>query len=135
MIERFYEPVLSKKDKTLGTIKFDGLNIKEIRLKSLRESIGYVPQEPTLIIGTIRENMLFGNKDATDEEINDALRQANAQFVFELEDKLDTFIGTSSVVNLSGGQKQRLAIARALLKKPKILILDEATSALDPISE
>lgn len=113
----------------------DGLNIKKIKLKDLRESIGYVPQEPTLIIGTIRENLLFGNKDASDLELESALVKANAQFVFDFEDKLDTFIGTSSVVNLSGGQKQRLAIARALLKNPMILILDEATSALDPQSE
>jgi ABC-type multidrug transport system fused ATPase/permease subunit len=71
----------------------------------LRESIGYVPQEPTMIIGTIKENLLFGNKDASDKEIYEALRKANAQFVFDFELKLDTFIGTSSVVNLSGGQK------------------------------
>ena len=69
----------------------------------MREAIGYVPQEPTLIIGTIRENLLFGNKDASDEELVKALEKANAQFVFEFEKKLDTFIGTSSVVNLSGG--------------------------------
>ena len=128
MVERFYDPVY-------GTITFDGVDIKEILLKSLRESIGYVPQEPTLIIGTIRDNLLFGNRDANDEQIKKSLTKANAQFVFEFERGLDTFIGTSSVVNLSGGQKQRLAIARALLKNPKILILDEATSALDPQSE
>lgn len=103
MVERFYEPVINKNDNSLGRIKFDGLDIKNILLKNLRESIGYVPQEPTLIIGTIRENMQFGNKDATDKDINDALKQANAQFVFDFEKKLDTFIGTSSVVNLSGG--------------------------------
>jgi len=135
MIERFYDPAKNEIDNLPGTISFDGQDIKTIKLAALRESIGYVPQEPTLIIGTIRENLLFGNRDASDVEIERALYKANAQFVFEFERKLETFIGTSSVVNLSGGQKQRLAIARALLKNPKILILDEATSALDPQSE
>ena len=135
MIERFYDPIKNAFDNMPGAISFDGQDIKTIKLADLRESIGYVPQEPTLIIGTIRENLLFGNRDASDEEIKRALQKANAQFVFDFERKLDTFIGTSSVVNLSGGQKQRLAIARALLKNPKILILDEATSALDPQSE
>lgn len=134
MIERFYDPVKNP-DGTMGSIRFDGTDIKTISLKKLRESIGYVPQEPTLIIGTIRENLLFGNRDATDQQIEQALIKANAEFVFAFDKKLDTFTGTSSVVNLSGGQKQRLAIARALLKDPKILILDEATSALDPQSE
>jgi ABC-type bacteriocin/lantibiotic exporter with double-glycine peptidase domain len=94
-----------------------------------------VSQEPVLILGTIRENLLYGNVDATEEDINDALEEASATFVNDLEHKLDTYIGSSSVLNLSGGQKQRIAIARALVKKPKILILDEATSALDPQSE
>lgn len=88
-----------------------------------------------MIIGTIKENLLYGNRDATDKQIKDALRRANATFVYDFEAKLETFIGSGSVVNLSGGQKQRLAIARALLKQPKILIFDEATSALDPKSE
>ena len=88
-----------------------------------------------MIIGTIRENLMFGNKDATEEDLKKAIERANAQFLFDFENKLDTFLGTSSVINLSGGQKQRIAIARALLKNPKILILDEATSALDPRSE
>jgi ABC-type multidrug transport system fused ATPase/permease subunit len=104
MIERFYDPVKNP-DLSLGSVLFDGEDIKSISLKKLRESIGYVPQEPTLIIGTIRENMLFGNKDATDKQIEEALVKANAEFVFGFENKMNTFIGTSSVVNLSGGQK------------------------------
>lgn len=85
-----------------------------------------------MITGTIRENLLYGNVDATAEEIDEVLRWANATFVYNMENKLDTYVGSTAVLNLSGGQKQRIAIARALLKKPKILILDEATSALDP---
>ena len=88
-----------------------------------------------MIMGTIRDNLLFGDKDATEKDMREALNQANAQFVFDSGDGLDTFVGTAGVVNMSGGQKQRIAIARALIKKPKILILDEATSALDPKSE
>ena len=133
MILRFYDPI--EYEEHTGRITFDDLDIRNIRLDLLRESIGYVPQEPTMIIGTIRENLMFGNKDATEEEIKKAIDRANAQFLFDFEKKLDTFLGTSSVINLSGGQKQRIAIARALLKNPKILILDEATSALDPRSE
>ena len=103
MIERFYDPVRNTADNSLGSITFDQQDIKSIKLKDLREAIGYVPQEPTLIIGTIRENLLFGNKDASDEQIMRALKKANADFVFDFERKLDTFIGTSTVVNLSGG--------------------------------
>ncbi len=128
MIERFYNP-------KEGEIYFDETNIKDITLKGLRESIGYVSQEPVLILGTIRDNILFGNVEATEAEIHEALTKANATFVFGMEHGLDTYIGSASVLNLSGGQKQRIAIARALVKKPKILILDEATSALDPRSE
>mmetsp|Transcript_20905 Transcript_20905/g.32376 ORF Transcript_20905/g.32376 Transcript_20905/m.32376 type:complete len:165 (+) Transcript_20905:1370-1864(+) len=128
MIERFYDP-------KIGEIFFDKTNLKDISLKNLRDSIGYVSQEPVLILGTIRENLLNAKHDATEADIEEALRKANATFVKTLENGLDTYIGSSSVANLSGGQKQRIAIARALIKSPRILILDEATSALDPKSE
>lgn len=92
---------------------------------ALRETIGYVSQEPVLIIGTIRENLSYGNHSATEAEMIESLRMSSANFVFEdqgdikkLEKGLDTFVGASSLVNLSGGQKQRIAIARALIKKP-----------------
>ena len=92
-------------------------------------------QEPVLFATTLRENLLFGNQNATDEEIMTALKQAEAlDFVEELKDKLDTYVGTGGG-QISGGQKQRIAIARALLKNPKILLLDEATSALDRRNE
>jgi ABC-type multidrug transport system fused ATPase/permease subunit len=128
MVERFYDPVG-------GNILFGGTNIKSISLKTLREHIGYVSQEPVLIIGTVRENLKYGNIDASEEDIELALSKANATFVYEMEKGLDSFVGSTTVLNLSGGQKQRIAIARALVKKPTILILDEATSALDPKSE
>lgn len=86
-------------------------------------------------MGTIRENLLFGNKDASEKECLQALKQANATFVEELENGLDTLVGTANSISMSGGQKQRIAIARALIKKPLILVLDEATSALDSKSE
>lgn len=104
-------------------------------MTSLRDIIGYVSQEPVLILGTIRDNLLYGNKNATEQDIKVALERADATFVKELEKGIDTYVGSGSVMNLSGGQKQRIAIARALIKNPKILVLDEATSALDPKSE
>ena len=88
-----------------------------------------------MVMGTIRDNLLFGDKDATERDCREALERASAQFVFEQEKGMDTFVGTSGIMNMSGGQKQRIAIARALIKRPRILILDEATSALDPRSE
>lgn len=128
LVERFYDP-------SEGAIMYDNQDLRQINLATLRENIGLVSQEPVMIMGTIRDNLLYGNIDATEEDCEEALRQANAHFVFELENGLDTFVGTAGIMNMSGGQKQRIAIARALIKKPKILILDEATSALDPKSE
>ena len=129
MINRFYDPAE-------GSINFDKTDLRDMNLKSLREQIGCVSQEPVLILGTIRENMLYGNRDASVKDIEEALHLANASFVLtQMEKGLDTYVGAASVMNLSGGQKQRIAIARALIKKPKILIFDEATSALDPKSE
>lgn len=90
MIERFYDPIQ-------GNILLDDKNLKEINLTQLRESIGYVSQEPVLILGTIKENMLFANQNSSDEEIKEALNKANANFVDELENGIDTYIGTSSL--------------------------------------
>ena len=99
MLQRFYD---ASED---GLIQIDGIDIKNIHLKTLRETIGYVSQEPVLMIGTIRENLLFGNRDATEQDCVDALYQANAGFVFELEKGMDTYVGTAGIVNMSGGQK------------------------------
>jgi ATP-binding cassette subfamily B (MDR/TAP) protein 1 len=107
------------------------VDLKEIDLRWLRENIGYVGQEPVLFATTIRENLMFGKEDATRQEIDDALHMAEAyDFIQQLEMKEETYVGHGGG-QLSGGQKQRIAIARALLRNPKILLLDEATSALD----
>lgn len=128
LIPRFYEA-------QTGNIKVDGHNIKDLTLESLRKSVGFVQQDVFLFTGTIRENILYGKPDATDEELRDAARKAEIEdFIQELEDGYDTWIGEKGIL-LSGGQKQRIAIARAFLKNPPILILDEATSALDNKTE
>jgi len=125
---RLYEP----QD---GSILIDGQNISEVTQASLREQIGVVFQDPALFSGTIRENIGYARLNATDEEIINSAKAANAdEFVSKLEHGYDTEIGERGL-KLSGGQKQRIAIARALLKDAPILILDEATSSLDSRSE
>ncbi len=128
LIPRFY-------DVTEGKITLDGTNIKDVTTSSLRNKIGIVMQENILFSETVRENILLARPDATDEEVVDAAKHANAHdFIMMLEDGYDTEVGERGV-KLSGGQKQRIAIARVFLKNPPILILDEATSALDLESE
>ena len=128
LLPRFY-------DVTGGAICIDGVDIRDVTAGSLRDNIGLVPQDTLLFNTTIKENVLYGRLDATDEEVWDAIRAANAEkFIQGLPRGIDTKVGDRGLV-LSGGQRQRIAIARAILKNPKILILDEATSALDTESE
>jgi len=118
-----------------GSISFDGIPAKNMELNALRDQMAIVPQEVILFSGSIRENILFGNPNATEEEVIEAAKQANAwEFIDTFPNKLETEVGDRGI-QLSGGQKQRIAIARAILKNPTILILDEATSALDSESE
>lgn len=129
LLERFYDP-------DSGTILLDGNEIKKLKLSWLRQQMGLVSQEPILFNETIRDNIAYGKVGgANDEEIIAATKAANAyQFISSLPNGLNTFVGERGT-QLSGGQKQRIAIARAILKNPKILLLDEATSALDAESE
>lgn len=122
-------------DATLGGILFDGKDSREFSLSALRSQIALVPQDILLFGGTIRENIAYGKQGATEEEITEAAQKANAmEFISRFPEKLDTVVGERGT-QLSGGQRQRIAIARAVLKNPKILILDEATSSLDSESE
>ena len=128
LIPRFY-------DVTGGSITVDGHDVRDVTTESLRTQIGIVPQETVLFSATVRENIRYGRLDATDEEIEAAAKDAGAHnFIMALPEGYDTEIGERGA-NLSGGQRQRIAIARAILKDPRILILDEATSALDTESE
>ena len=118
-------------DATEGTVKVGGVDVKDYDLTALRNQVAVVLQKNELFSGTIKENLRWGNKDATDEELEEACRLAQADdFIQQFPNKYDTYIEQGGT-NVSGGQKQRLCIARALLKKPKILILDDSTSAVD----
>lgn len=128
LLLRFYDP-------TSGRILIDGWDLRDVTLNSLRRQVGVVPQESVLFNGTIRDNILYGRLDASEAEVVEAARAANAlEFIERLPDGFDAIVGERGS-RLSGGQRQRVAIARVLLKNPRIIILDEATSALDSESE
>jgi len=128
LIPRFY-------DVDSGSISIDGVNIKDYDVYSLRRAIGHVQQDVFIFYGTLRDNILYGNPEASDEEVIEAAKRANIhKYIKDLPDGYMTYTGEKGV-KLSGGQKQRIAIARLFLKKPKIVVLDEATSALDNVTE
>jgi subfamily B ATP-binding cassette protein MsbA len=127
LIPRFY-------DVTAGRIVIDGHDIRDVKVETLRRQIGIVPQETWLFAGTIRDNIAYGRRDATDEEVRAAAYAANASFILGMPEQFNTIIGERGV-RLSGGERQRIAIARAILLNPHLLILDEATSSLDASSE
>eukprot|EP01082_Thalassiosira_pseudonana_P010527 g9432.t1.1.5e17418a g9432 g9432.t1 contig36:567156-570927(+) len=128
LIERYYDPIS-------GVVEFEGRDLKDINIGYLRDCCGLVSQEPTLFNTTIAENIKYGKPDATDEEMYEAAKKANAHdFISSFPDGYNTHLGETALA-VSGGQKQRIAIARAIIKQPRLLLLDEATSALDTASE
>src|SRR5688572_29666402 len=128
LVARFHDP-------TSGRILLNGVDLRDFRLRSYRDLLAFVQQEVFLFDGSVRDNIAYGRYDATDAEVEDAARRANAhEFIEKLPDGYETTVGERGV-KLSGGQQQRLAIARAILASPQILILDEATSNLDTESE
>jgi ATP-binding cassette subfamily B protein len=128
LIPRFY-------DVQEGRVAIDGTDVRDVTLTSLRREIGVIAQDPFLFSATVRENLVFGRDNATDEEIQQAARLAQAhEFIERLPSGYDTMIGERGIT-LSGGQRQRLAIARALVVDPRILILDDATASVDPTTE
>jgi ATP-binding cassette, subfamily B, bacterial len=128
LLLRFYDPLQ-------GSIHFEGIDLRSLTLQELRRHIAFVPQQPTLFSANVWENLRYGQPNASKEEMLAATRDANAEeFLNKLPQGFDSFLGEQGV-RLSGGQRQRLAIARAILRDPKLLLLDEATSALDAESE
>ncbi len=128
LVARFHDP-------TRGRILVNGTDVRDFRLRTYRELLALVQQDTFLFDGSVRDNIAYGRHDATDAEVEDAARRANAhEFIAKLSDGYGTVVGERGV-RLSGGQQQRLAIARAILARPQILILDEATSSLDTESE
>jgi subfamily B ATP-binding cassette protein MsbA len=128
LLHRFYDP-------TEGAITLDGYDLRQVTLESLYRQIALVPQETILFGGTILENIRYGREDATEVEVFEASKAAHAhEFITAFPDGYRTIVGEKGI-NLSGGQRQRLAIARAILKNPRLLLLDEATSSLDTESE
>jgi ATP-binding cassette subfamily B protein len=122
-------------DVSAGSVSVDGVDVRDLKLASLRRAIGVVSQDPFLFSATVRENIAFGAADATDEDVERAARLAQAHdFIVELPEGYDTVIGERGIT-LSGGQRQRVAIARALVLDPRILILDDATASVDATTE